>query len=108
MANNRSPDGDHTLPHTVPPDQHPETVTFPDPARTENQGTPPFVLDAPDLPAVPGYTVTREVARGGMGVVYAAHDPVFDREVAVKVMYPDQDAGRFVVEAKVTANLSHP
>jgi eukaryotic-like serine/threonine-protein kinase len=108
MPNNRSPDGDHTLPHTIPPDQHPETVTFPDPAHTGNEGTPTFVLDTPELPAVPGYTVTREVARGGMGVVYAAHDPVFDREVAVKVMYPGQDAGRFVVEAKVTANLSHP
>jgi tetratricopeptide (TPR) repeat protein len=58
--------------------------------------------------AVPGYEVTREIARGGMGVVYAARDPVFDREVAVKVMHPGQDAGRFVVESKVTARLPHP
>jgi tetratricopeptide (TPR) repeat protein len=43
-----------------------------------------------------------------MGVVYAARDPVFDREVAVKVMHPGQDAGRFVVESKVTARLPHP
>ena len=43
-----------------------------------------------------------------MGVVYAASDPTFDREVAVKVMHPGQDAGRFVVEAKVTAQLPHP
>jgi tetratricopeptide (TPR) repeat protein len=63
---------------------------------------------AGDLPAVPGYAVSRKIARGGMGVVYAAHDPVFDREVAVKIMHPGQDAGRFVVESKITARLPHP
>jgi tetratricopeptide (TPR) repeat protein len=57
---------------------------------------------------VPGYVVTHEIARGGMGVVYAAHDPVFDREVAIKVMHPGQDANRFVIESKVTAQLPHP
>jgi len=60
------------------------------------------------LPLVPGYTVTREVARGGMGVVYRAYDPTFEREVAVKVMHAGQDAGRFVIESKVTAQLPHP
>ena len=52
--------------------------------------------------------MSREIARGGMGVVYAAHDPTFDREVAVKVMHPGQDAARFVIESKVTAQLPHP
>jgi Flp pilus assembly protein TadD/tRNA A-37 threonylcarbamoyl transferase component Bud32 len=60
------------------------------------------------LPAVPGFVVTHEIARGGMGVVYAAHDPAFEREVAVKVMHTGQDAERFVVESKVTARLPHP
>ena len=46
--------------------------------------------------------MSREIDRGGMGVVYAAHDPAFDREVAVKVMHPGQDATQFVVESKVT------
>jgi formylglycine-generating enzyme required for sulfatase activity len=57
---------------------------------------------------VPGYTVLREIARGGMGVVYAAHDPTFDREVAIKVMHPGQNATRFIIESKVTAQLPHP
>ena len=52
--------------------------------------------------------MSREIARGGMGAVYAAHDPVLDREVAIKVMHPGQDAGRFVVESKMTAQLPHP
>jgi eukaryotic-like serine/threonine-protein kinase len=71
-------------------------------------GIPAQLLESDELSVVPGYTVIREVARGGMGVVYAAHDPTFDREVAIKVMHPGQDAGRFVVESKVTARLPHP
>jgi serine/threonine protein kinase len=65
----------------------------------------------PDLPgkvAVPGYEVLGEVARGGMGVVYRARDPRFERAVAIKVMHAGQDAQRFVVEAQVTAQLPHP
>src|SRR5262245_18374164 len=59
------------------------------------------------LPRVPGYTVSRELAHGGMGVVYLAYDPVFGREVVDKVMHPGYDVNRFVVETRVTAQLSH-
>jgi len=68
------------------------------------QPTPP----EHDLPSVPGYAVSAEIARGGMGVVYAAHDLTFEREVAIKVMHFGQNAGRFMVESKVTAQLPHP
>ena len=40
--------------------------------------------------------------------MYAARDAVLDREVAVKVMHSGQDAGRFVIESKITARLPHP
>jgi tetratricopeptide (TPR) repeat protein len=43
-----------------------------------------------------------------MGVVYAAHDPIFDREIAIKVMHHGQDSERFVVESRLTAKLPHP
>jgi Flp pilus assembly protein TadD len=64
------------------------------------------------LPNIPGYRVTAEIARGGMGRVLAARDLTFDREVAIKVLRPDltaEEAGRrFVRESKITARLSHP
>ena len=58
------------------------------------------------------YEVTRELGRGGMGVVYLAHDPKLDRDVAIKVL-PDAMACdeervlRFEREAKLLASLNH-
>src|SRR5688500_5034246 len=86
----------------------------PDPyTLVESRGLPTEVqpirpVAAPGLPSVAGYTITREIGRGGMGVVYAAHDRAFERRVAVKVMHHGQDGGRFVVESKVTAQLPYP
>ena len=63
-------------------------------------------------PAIPGYEILGELARGGMGLVLAARDLTLDREVAVKVLLPGRAtanaAARFVTEAKVTARLPHP
>jgi len=60
-----------------------------------------------------GYTITREIGRGGMGVVYLATDTRLDRQVAIKALPeslaadPDRLA-RFQREAKVLASLNHP
>lgn len=88
--------------HDPSPPDEPVSETIP------QTGIPQHLLVPEALPSVPGYTLTREIARGGMGAVYAAYDPLFGREVAVKVMHPGQDAGRFVIEARVTARLPHP
>src|SRR3990170_884749 len=58
------------------------------------------------------YEITREIGRGGMGVVYLARDPVLDRDVAVKVITPDmvspESVERFRREARVVAKMDHP
>lgn len=49
------------------------------------------------------YTIVREIARGGLGVVYEAVDKELGRHVAIKVL---SAAGRR--EAEVIAGLEHP
>jgi serine/threonine protein kinase len=56
-------------------------------------------------PLIDGYAITGEIARGGMGAVYAAIDVALEREVAIKTLLPSAYAGRFVIESKITAKL---
>lgn len=62
---------------------------------------------------IPGYSVSGEIGRGGMAVVYRARQVLLDREVALKVLNPSlaQDpvyAQRFLQEARMLASLGHP
>ena len=59
------------------------------------------------------YEILTEIARGGMATVYHAHDPRFERDVAIKVLpqallHDPQFRTRFEREAKVIARLEHP
>lgn len=59
------------------------------------------------------YKIIEELGRGGMATVYKARDPLFEREVAVKVMPPElshdqQFRARFIREARTIAALEHP
>src|SRR5690242_2512763 len=60
------------------------------------------------------YVVEKMLGMGGMGVVYAAHDPQLDRRVAIKLLRPESHAPaetlrlRLMREAQAMAKLSHP
>jgi len=58
------------------------------------------------------YRIERELGRGGMAVVFLAHDLKHDRPVAVKVMRPELAASigteRFLREIQIAAKLNHP
>jgi serine/threonine protein kinase/Flp pilus assembly protein TadD len=67
---------------------------------------------APVLPAIPGYDVRRVLGRGGMGVVFLAHDRRLDRPVAIKMLLTpaaaDEALARFDREARAVAQVRHP
>jgi serine/threonine protein kinase len=59
------------------------------------------------------YVIERELGRGGMGIVYLAHDEKLDRKVAIKVLPPlladsAEVRERFLREARTSARLTHP
>ena len=60
-----------------------------------------------------GCVLERRIARGGMGIVFAARQPELGRVVAVKVLASGIFAGdeareRFLAEAQTVARLEHP
>src|SRR5688572_17216830 len=63
--------------------------------------------------AVGRFQIERTLGAGGMGIVFAAHDPELDRTVAVKLLRGDawsmgRDRARFLREARAMARLRHP
>jgi tetratricopeptide (TPR) repeat protein len=87
-------------------------------------GDPKPPTDSAPITEIPGsavsdptcagrYEILGEIARGGMGVVYRATDPVLGREIAVKLLQeqfgPDSAAAsRFADEARIAGQLQHP
>ncbi|MCE9571561.1 MAG: serine/threonine protein kinase, partial [Deltaproteobacteria bacterium] len=81
-------------------------------AHTQTDGA----IARPDAAAlIPGstlgrYRLERVLGQGGMGVVWAAHDPDLDRRVAVKLLRSEGGAdarARLLREARAMARLSH-
>ena len=59
-----------------------------------------------------GFRIDHEVGRGGMGIVYAANQVAFDREVALKILPPfmcsdPQTAERFKRESLAASKVEH-
>ena len=90
---------------TVPPNRQltdPERTIPPDPGFSHPHSIQP-----------PGYSIQRELGRGGMGIVYEAHQHRANRSVALKMVLGSQTAtaeefNRFRAEAEAVARLQHP
>ena len=54
------------------------------------------------------YKLREKLGEGGFGLVFKAHDPKLDREVALKILHGGQHRVSLVREAQVIARLSHP
>jgi serine/threonine-protein kinase len=67
--------------------------------------------DSPPFPAALGLECKGVIGRGGTGWVFRAHDPLLNRDVAVKVARPEGgEAARqaLLAEARVTSRIQHP
>ena len=72
-------------------------------------GTEPFPVGS----QVAGYRLDAMIGRGGMAVVYRAHDPRLDRRVALKILAPglasdESFRQRFIRESRAAAAVNHP
>ncbi len=59
------------------------------------------------------FQIVKQHAKGGLGVVYVAHDAQLQRDVAYKQIRIDRDRNetsdaKFLLEAKITGQLEHP
>lgn len=75
------------------------------------------LLDPPRHPEMMGrlgkYEIEREIGRGGMGIVFKAHDTELNRPLAIKVLAPHLASHgtarlRFAQEARAAAGVLHP
>jgi len=82
-------------------------------AATENGPHVDRILEALRAATLGEYDVAGELGRGGMAVVFLAHDLQLNRKVAIKALLPEllftegMDL-RFKQEARVAAKLDHP
>ena len=62
---------------------------------------------------IAGYRLEEQIGRGGMAVVYRAHEARLDRNVALKILAPglaadDAFRKRFIRESRIAAAVDHP
>jgi hypothetical protein len=109
------PDGSAPEAPTQFPQLEPTIAEDKGPSPPGGVGSPAATPPAGDPPKTFGrYALLKELARGGMGIVYMARDTVLDRVVALKTVQaavadltPELQE-RFYREARAVARLSHP
>jgi serine/threonine-protein kinase len=82
---------------------------------TVSTGLDPAALLTPPPATIGRFTIVGEIGRGANGVVYAAHDPVLGRDLAIKAIplaVNDRVRAKaeadFIKEARAVAGLNHP
>jgi len=82
---------------------------------TVTSGIDPAALLTPPPATIGRFTIVGEIGRGANGVVYAAHDPVLGRDVAIKAVplavndkVREKAEADFIKEARAVAGLNHP
>jgi len=82
---------------------------------TVTTGMDPAALLTPPPATIGRFTVVGEIGRGANGVVYAAHDPVLGRDLAIKAIplavndkVREKAEADFIKEARAVAGLNHP
>jgi tetratricopeptide (TPR) repeat protein len=78
-----------------------------------NNGSESQALSHTTVMSATRLRIVQEHARGGLGIVYLAHDETLCRDVALKEIQPEyvhqvESRQRFVREAEITGNLEHP
>lgn len=74
---------------------------------------PPAPAPGPEPWRLDRFEIREEIGSGGFGIVFRAHDPLLNRDVALKVPRPDRAGApeiqrRFLREARAAASLEHP
>lgn len=116
MVSQKDPNG-HDNGHTVEGVEPPLTprVFDPPPKRTDDT----IELDVLESgTAIGRYIIKKVIGRGGMGVVYVAHDPGLNRRIAIKILHtnkgsdsindPESARTRLLREAQAMAAIGHP
>jgi len=89
---------------------HSETHAYPNSATNFIAGSPTLTFHDGSDPAPAGYTLERELGRGGMGVVYLARQLGLNRQVALKMLLGGESHSilRFLAESEAVAAIRHP
>jgi serine/threonine protein kinase len=109
-------DEEATQPVALDQDDHQAATAsrpLPEPDPSERDRTSPELL--PTIGHVGRYALKHCIGEGGLGTVYAAHDPLLSRLIAIKTLQvnlPESDREQFnalfMNEAKAAGSLSHP